>query len=179
MRPFKEPYKALYRALQGPLNGPLRGPLSRPQHKAGLKRNYQTCSRFEIAIFISFALKSRFDFPVSNLLFGIKPAYDEACLCGAGTLHTHSAHVATARTASCQCYHKLYKPRDAGFAVGFALGCAVGSSAAVCAASFALTAALSRFVRKPLFQPLWSWHISHSFCPSRHSQNGFLHALHL
>ena len=54
--------------------------LSRPQHKAGLKRKYQTCSRFEIAIFIGFALKSRFDFPVSNLLFGIKPAYDEACL---------------------------------------------------------------------------------------------------
>jgi len=116
---------------------------------------------------------------VSNLLFGIKPAYDEACLCGACTLHTHSAHVATARTASCQCYHKLYKPRDAGFAVGFALGCAVGSSAAVFAASFSLIVALSSLVSKPLFQPLWSWHISHSFCPSRHSQNGFLHALHL
>ena len=51
-----------------------------PQHKAGLKIKYQTCSKFEIAIFLSFALKSRFDFPVSNLLFGIKPAYDAACI---------------------------------------------------------------------------------------------------
>ena len=51
-----------------------------PQHKAGLKIKYQTCSKFEIAIFLSFALKSRFDFPVPNLLFGIKPAYDAACI---------------------------------------------------------------------------------------------------
>ena len=33
----------------------------------------------EIAILDRFALKSRFDIPISNLLFAIKPAYDEAC----------------------------------------------------------------------------------------------------
>ena len=53
--------------------------LNRPHHKAGLKWKYQTCSRFEIAILDRFQVTFRFDIPIPNLSFAIKPAYDEAC----------------------------------------------------------------------------------------------------
>ena len=50
--------------------------LNRPRHKAGLKWTNQTCSRFEICIFNSFEVNSRFDSA------SFKPAFwYQTCLC--------------------------------------------------------------------------------------------------